>query len=303
MRRRVLTLILIVLITGQLIYDSSQVRKSDVPYVPTPFEAVEEMLRLAEVDEDDILYDLGCGDGRIVIMAAQKYNTRSIGIDIDPRRIQESRTNAAKAEVEHLVDFREENFFHTDLTQADVVTLYLLTKVNLELRAKLFQKLRPGSHIVSHKFKMDQWLPDKSSAVYVNGIQHQIFLWIIPANVSGHWDLTLNTKPGAVRYRLELEQLFQFFRGVMIVDQSQTPLKNSWLDGNRLGFTVTLNEDSTWQFEGKIEGNIMLGKAIQKDKSKRIIDSWKADRKPFTMKPLDPIKSPTSSLFHLLNLP
>jgi SAM-dependent methyltransferase len=301
MKRRVFALILIIPLVGHLVYESPQGHKSDVPYVPTPFEAVEEMLRLAEVGENDILYDLGCGDGRIVIMAAQKFNTRSIGIEIDPRRIQESRMNAAKAEVEHLVNFREENFFHADLTQADVLTLYLLTKVNLDLRAKLFQELRPGSRVVSHKFKMDQWLPDKSSAVYVNGIQHQIFLWIIPANVSGSWDLTLNAQPDAVRNRLELEQLFQFFRGVMILGQSQKPLQNTWLDGNRLGFTVTLDQDSTWQFEGKIEGNVMSGKAIHKDRAEETVASWKAYRKPFTMKPLDPIKPSTSSLFHPLN--
>lgn len=301
--RKIFTLFLVIPIAGHLIYDWSQVHKLDVPYVPTPLETVEEMLRLAEVDEDDILYDLGCGDGRIVITAAQKYHTRGVGVDIDPQRIQESRANAVQAKVEHLVDFREENFFQTDLTQVDVVTLYLLTKVNLELRAKFFQELRPGSRIVSHKFKMDQWLPDKSTSVYVDGIQYPVFLWIIPANVSGHWDLTLETERRTAQYRLELEQLFQFFRGIMIDGQSQEGLKSPWLDGNRLGFTVTLDKDSTWQFEGKIEGNVMSGKAGHEERSKKITGSWRADRKPFTMKPLAPKNPRTPSLFYLLSWP
>ena len=299
--RRTFVAILIIPIAAHLIFTEAQKKKTDVPYVPTPYEAVEEMLRLAEVGEKDLVYDLGCGDGRIVIMAAQKYNAHGVGIDIDPQRIQESRLNAAYAGVEHLVEFREENFFHTDFNRASVVTLYLLTKINLDLRSKLLQELNPGSRIVSHKFKMGEWLPDKTSAVHVNNIQHQIFCWTIPANISGKWNLILNNKSIKAYYQLVVEQLFQFFQGSMLEDQSGHLIKKTQLDGERLGFTVTFNNGPPYRFEGQVQGNTMTGKAIQDKESKAIILTWEAQRIPLTMKPLDPLKSPASSLFQLLN--
>lgn len=300
---RSIAIILIIPIAAHLIFAESQKKNIDVPYVPTPYKAVEEMLRLAEMDENDSLYDLGCGDGRIVIMAAQKYSARGVGIDIDPRRIQESRQNAAKAKVEHLVEFREGNFFSADFSEASVVTLYLLTKINIDLRSKLLQELKPGSRIVSHKFKMGEWLPDKTSAVYINNIQHPIFYWTVPANISGQWNLILDKRPTKVHYRLDLEQLFQFVQGSMTVGQSLHRMKTTWLDGDRFGFTVAIKKGSPCRFEGQVQGNSMTGKAIQDEEARTIIHTWKAQRKPFTMKPLDPLKSPTSSLFEFINSP
>ncbi len=153
----------------------AQQKTPDVPYVPTPQSVVDEMLKLADVKKNDILYDLGCGDGRIVVTAAEKYGVHATGIDINPERIQEANENARKAKVTELVTFREADLFDTDLANATVVTLYLLPSVNLKLRPKLQKELKPGGRIVSHSFDMGDWKPDKTAVV--DG--RNIYLWEI----------------------------------------------------------------------------------------------------------------------------
>ena len=154
-------------------------QKSLAPYVATPEEVVERMLALAEVTKRDILYDLGCGDGRIPIMAAKKYGARGVGIDIDPRRIKESRENAKAAGVEHLVEFRLEDALQADVSKATVVTLYLLGSANALLRPILTKQLRPGARIVSHAFSMGpSWPADKVDQFTTkNGDEITLYLW------------------------------------------------------------------------------------------------------------------------------
>lgn len=148
----------------------------DVPYVPTPPAVVETMLKLGEVQKGDILYDLGCGDGRIVVMAAQKFDiARGTGIDIDPDRIKEAQENARQAGVTDRVRFIEKNLFDADFNDATVVTLYLLPDVNLKLRPKLLKDLKVGSRIVSHQFDMGEWQPDKK--VDIDG--RVVYLWTV----------------------------------------------------------------------------------------------------------------------------
>ena len=156
--------------------------KSDVPYVPTPQNVVNRMLEVANVSEDDVIYDLGSGDGRIVITAAQKYGARGVGIDIDPERVKEARANAKEAGVTDLVEFRQGDLFEADLSDATVVTLYLLPSVNVELRPKLFNELEPGTPVVSHDFNMGEWQPERT--VEVNG--NTIYRWTIPEQVPEH---------------------------------------------------------------------------------------------------------------------
>jgi len=151
-------------------------REPDVPYVPTPEEVVEGMLKAGNVKKDDVLYDLGCGDGRIVITAAQKYGTRGVGIDINPVRIKEARENAEKAAVTDRVKFIEQDLFEASIGDATIVTLYLLPSVNLKLRPKLMRDLKPGTRIVSHSFDMGDWKPEKE--VEING--ERIYFWVIP---------------------------------------------------------------------------------------------------------------------------
>src|ERR1039458_8025476 len=131
----------------------------DVPFVPTTDEAVQAMLKLADVKKADVVYDLGCGDGRIVIAAAREFGARAVGIDIDPQRIAEAKENAQKAGVEKLVRFEENDLFEADIHEATVVTLFLLSDVNLKLRPKLLKDLKPGTRIVSNTFYMGDWKP------------------------------------------------------------------------------------------------------------------------------------------------
>jgi len=159
----------------------AQERQLDVPFVPTPHEVVEEMLRLANVGKNDVVYDLGCGDGRIVIAAAQKFGARAVGVDIDPERIRESNENARQAGVTDRVKFLQQNFFETDLSEATVVTLYLLPEVNLRLRPKLLRELKPGTRIVSHAFDMGDWKPEKVVKVPYDDREYTIYYWVVPS--------------------------------------------------------------------------------------------------------------------------
>ena len=151
-------------------------RAPDVIYVPTPPEVVKAMLDTAKVTSKDLLYDLGCGDGRIVIEAARTYGARGVGVDIDPQRIKEAQANAAAAGVTDRVKFIEGDLFETNLRPATVVTLYLLESLNMKLQPKLVTELRPGTRIVSHAFSMGPWTPDQS----LNVAGRRVYLWTIP---------------------------------------------------------------------------------------------------------------------------
>ena len=151
-------------------------RTPDVPYVPTSNAVVEAMLQLANVTSKDVVYDLGCGDGRIVITAAKKYGATGTGIDINPHRITEANKNAAAAQVTDKVKFVEGDLFDTDFSEATVVTLYLLPAVNLKLRPILLKQLKPGTRIVSHAFDMGDWKPEETREV--NG--STIYFWTVP---------------------------------------------------------------------------------------------------------------------------
>jgi len=152
-------------------------RKPDVPFEPTPPAVVDSMLQLAGVRPEDVVYDLGCGDGRIVVRAAQ-LGARGVGIDVDPIRIQESRARARADHVEDRVVFREGDLFEADVTPATVVTLFLWREVNLRLRPRLLAQLRPGARVVSYMHDMGDWAPQRT--ITVAGGQ-KVFLWVVPA--------------------------------------------------------------------------------------------------------------------------
>src|SRR5262245_2195866 len=184
-----LSLSIVLISVGSLIYKNTNSLGAraqegnivpEVPYVPTPTEVVEEMLKVANVGKNDVVYDLGCGDGRIVITAAQKYGARGIGIDINPERIRESNENAKKAGVSDRVKFVQQDLFETNFSEATVVTLYLLPAVNLRLRPKLLADLKPGTRIVSHAFDMGDWAPDKIIKVQGNQTERTVYYWVVP---------------------------------------------------------------------------------------------------------------------------
>jgi precorrin-6B methylase 2 len=176
---RQITLIMSLLAVPCFAQESAPAKPLDVPYVPTPQEVVDEMLKMANVHTGDIVYDLGCGDGRIVVTAAQKYGTRGVGVDLNPERIKEAKENAEKAGVANLVTFREGDLFQADISEATVVTLYLLPSVNEKLRPKLWRDLKSGSRVVSHNYDMGDWKPEKETSLD----EHSIFFWTITQDV------------------------------------------------------------------------------------------------------------------------
>jgi SAM-dependent methyltransferase len=169
-----------------LAQDTAKAKRSpDVPFVPTTEEAVQAMIKLAGVARNDVVYDLGCGDGRIVIAAA-KLGAKGVGIDIDPQRIREARENAKKAGVENHVRFEENDLFKADFREATVVTLFLLSTVNMKLRPKLLAELKQGTRVVSNTFDMGDWKPEKEVTIGSDGdedsfLSHRFYLWTIPA--------------------------------------------------------------------------------------------------------------------------
>jgi SAM-dependent methyltransferase len=169
--------------------DQQPKRQPDVPYVPTTEAAVEAMLKLADVKKTDIVYDLGCGDGRIVVAAAKKFGAHAVGIDINPVRIKEAKENAKVAGVEDLVRFEENDLFEADIHEASVVTLFLLSSVNLKLRPKLLKDLKPGTRVVSNTFDMGDWKPEKEMTVGNDDeetyLSHRLYLWTVPEHTAG----------------------------------------------------------------------------------------------------------------------
>lgn len=152
----------------------------DVIWVPTDLALVTEMLTLAGVTRDDVVYDLGCGDGRIVIAAAREFGARGVGVDLDPGLVRDARANAARAGVADRVSFRVQDLFDTDLREATVVTLFLSPEINLRLRPKLLGELRPGSRIVSHRFGIGDWQPEKTVMLTLDERPNWLFVWRVP---------------------------------------------------------------------------------------------------------------------------
>jgi len=166
------------LLAAASVLAQSPARTPDVPFVPTSQELVVQMLKLANVGKNDTVYDLGCGDGRIVITAAKDFGAHAVGVDINPERIKEANENARKAGVTDHVRFVEGDLFTAEIRPASVVTLYLLPNVNLKLRPRLLKELKPGTRVVSHSFDMEDWKPEKE--IEVNG--SRLYLWTIPAD-------------------------------------------------------------------------------------------------------------------------
>lgn len=287
-KRRLLFVILAVL--GCLTADGGQSKQPDVIFVPTPNRVVEEMLRVADIQEDDLIYDLGCGDGRIIIQAAQRVGSRGIGIDIDPQRIKESRQNASKAGVDHLVQFQEQDLFEADFGEATVVTLYLLPMLNLQLRSKLLTELQPGTHVISHDFGMNEWIPDQKTIVVIGERHHWVYHWIVPANVIGRWELSIAEIHDIAPVTMHLEQVYQYVVGTVITDGSRKHLENAKLSGSHLQFELDLpsgREVIHMSLEGEVLGDVITGTATRNSDPGPIRVSWRAVRDPSTVEPID----------------
>ncbi len=275
----VTTGLIVILLTVLASGLASQEVHRDVPYVPSPPEVVAEMLRLAQLKPGDILYDLGCGDGRIVVTAAKNAGIKAVGIDIDPERIQESRENAREAGVTDLVEFRQGDLFTADIHDASVVTLYLLTYVNLKLRPKLLSELKPGTRLVSHNYAMDTWRPD-----------HTVYFWVIPANITGTWQWSMPINQRNTDCRLEVDQHFQWFQGKLTAGRDSVVIQETRIEGQKINFQAVLtdrNQRIVLDFSGTAQGDQIAGTVTIKSNDGEQRVPWKATRDPKTKKPLD----------------
>lgn len=231
--------------------------KLDVPFVPTPRPVVDKMLELAAPTADDYLIDLGSGDGRIPITAAQRFGTRGLGIDIDPRRIAEARKNAEEAGVADKVEFRQEDLFETDISQATILTLYLLPSVNIKLRPRILKELRPGTRVVSHDWDMGDWRPDQT----VELGNKTVFMWVVPASAEGRWQVS-DSETGR-SFALRLKQRYQDVEGEADIDGQQVPLRNPRIEGDRIFFELPSENGDIKHYEGRIAEQVIEGEGWQ----------------------------------------
>lgn len=259
---------------------------ASVPYVPTPQEVVDRMLDMGKVGPADFLIDLGSGDGRIVVTAAKKFGTRGYGVDLNPERIAEAEENARKAGVADKVAFYQQDLFETDLAQATVITLYLLPRVNLELRPRLLA-LRPGTRIVSHDFSMDDWQPEQHVTLPApdkyggSGGVSDVYFWIVPARAAGAWRWELPLRGGKVRYELDARQRYQSLEGTVRVGSRRVPLQGARLTGDRieLAFTVDIaGAPVTHRYAGKVDGDTISGTVELSGARLQGVHQWDASR-------------------------
>lgn len=241
-----------------------------VPYVPTPQEVVERMLETAKVGTNDYLIDLGSGDGRIVVTAAKKYGARGFGVDLNPERIRESNENARNAGVTGRVSFVQQNLFETDLSEATVITLYLLPRVNIELRPRLLE-LKPGTRLVSHDFDMGDWKPDVQFTMDAKdkyggaGGKSDVYFWVVPARVAGVWQWQTQVRGKPLPYEMRLEQKYQTVTGSAWAGGRTATLREVRLSGPEMRFSFTIEIDGTpvkHEFSGKIDGDAIAGTAM-----------------------------------------
>lgn len=229
----------------------------DVPYIKTPDAVVQRMLELGKVGPDDYLIDLGSGDGRIPIAAAVKHGTRGLGVDLDPERTREAKEGAQAAGVSDKVEFRTENLFDTDLSEATVITMYLFPEINLRLRP-LYLKLKPGTRVVSHAFHMDEWTPDVFEVVE----GRDVFLWTVPAQIEGLWRVDLPNNRG---FALRIWQQFNRVQATAVtIDEHSIPVMDMSIQGSELRYTLNTLEGKL-DFTGSTDGHEMKGKSSAGD--------------------------------------
>jgi len=259
----------------------------DTPYVQTPQNIVDKMLELAKVRADDYVIDLGSGDGRMVTTAATRYGARGFGVDLDGRLVRLGNANAAKAGVADRVVFYERDLFDTDVSPATVVTLYLLPEVNLMIRAKLLDTLRPGTRVVSHDYDMGVWLPDFQTELAAPGKtvgsikRSKIFYWMVPANAAGRWYWTVTQGGKPVVFELTLDQTFQKLTGTLTIGGRRAALESVELEGDRIRL-VAAGEGSApqtrYEFSGKIVKHAIEGQGRVIRGPEQLALSWKAAR-------------------------
>lgn len=221
------------------------------PYVPSTELNVDEMLRLADVKPGDVVYDLGSGDGRVVIAAARDYGARGVGLELDVALVDDSRRAAQRAGVAARTEFRQADVLTASLRDATVVTMYLLPPLVRRLQDRLYEELRPGARIVAHDYPFPDWTADRRVQ-----ISKTFYLYTVPARVAGVWHLA---GPGGRRYELALEQRYQEIKGAARVRGGILPAFDARLEGTRLRF-VLMDGDDAYRYEGTVQGDRIAGR-------------------------------------------
>jgi len=232
----------------------------DVVFVTTPHKVVREMLKLAGVTQHDVVYDLGSGDGRIVIAAARDFGARGVGIEIDPKLISESNERASKAMVSDRVVFIEQDVLKADIGRATVVALYMLPAVNRQLLPKLLSELQPGTRVVSHRFWIGEWKPDMTLSAF----DTTVYLWTVPADVHGEWRVSLRNDTGAREYRLTLQQKYQEIQGSVSEGTTRYAVTGARLQGREVFISVAdtiAGQRFLLELEGLVKGDVLEGTA------------------------------------------
>jgi hypothetical protein len=260
----------------------------DTPYVQTPQNVVDKMLDVAKVGPKDFVIDLGSGDGRMIITAAKKHGARGFGVDLDRRLVTLSNRLAAKAGVADRAAFYERDIYQTDVSPANVVTIYLLPEVNLMMRPILLSKLKPGTRVVSHDYDMGEWPPDLAFTMDAPGKpvgreqKSKVFYWVVPGRASGRWLWRSNTDGGAPRtFELALNQNFQIIDGTLTMDGKTVPIEDSKLVGDQLSFVAKLGENAAerYEFTGRLVNNAIDGTVrVQRSGAPAREQSWSAAR-------------------------
>jgi SAM-dependent methyltransferase len=251
-RRRALGLVLTLALLAGCAELRARYPGPDVVFIATPEGVGVEMLRLAAVTAPDVVFDLGSGDGRVVIAAARDFGARGVGVEIDADLVQRSRDAAAGAGVKERATFLWQDLFATNLQEATVVTLYLRDDVNLRLRPKLLRELAPGSRVVSHDFDMGDWRPDRVQRVRGPLRDHTLYLWLVPADAAGVWRVRVGDRDAL----LNLTQRYQAVGGSLTLDGREVAIGDGRLAGNRIVFNA-----GALAFEGRIVGDGVQGSA------------------------------------------
>jgi SAM-dependent methyltransferase len=250
----------------------------DAPYIATEYRVVDAMLKPLELKSGDVLYDLGCGDGRIVIEAVKKFGVHGVGIDIDPRRIAESKANAIAAKVNDRTIFLQQDLFESDIREATAVAIFLFPEMNLKLIPKFFHELKPGTRIVSHNFGIGDWKPDReiSLRVSIDGF-HRVLFWVLPANASGTWKGRFKQED----WTLQITQKFQNISGrISRNGKDFSPISETTILGDKIYFSFYQEGQKQYlTFEGKVAGHTLVG-TIREDRA--VKGTWRAIRNPAT---------------------
>jgi hypothetical protein len=251
---------------------AADVERTGGPYVPTPQMVVDAMLDLAKVGPRDFVVDLGSGDGRIVLTAAQRYSARGLGIDIDPELIQQSNAEAQRRGLADRVSFKEQDVLQAQIGDATVLTLYLLPGMMQSLQEKFIRELKPGTRIVSHDFPFGDWKPDREVSVDIPekyGTPGQwkstLFYWVVPAQVQGMWHVDVSGV-AAQTLPVTFTQRYQYVEGSAMARGKRIAIADGKIDADRVRFKLALN-GPVYEFRGTVEGNNMRGEATQGDRT------------------------------------